>query len=195
MTMTKSQVTEHANQAERGHLGSLGALLREIGGDELSEGAGNGVNGTAALYKTGVLRTGKIIKTAILMDLTGLRSTAAGDIIGDDGTSEPCHIGRLSKQVNGTIFSGRVTCLEVPAGGTPDIDLHAADEGTGSEDDAISGLTNTELTNGGAHTLGDVDELTALPSAGQYLYLVAGATLDADYTAGKFLIELEGYDD
>lgn len=194
MTMTSSQIRQLAAQAQRGHRKSIGDLGREIGGHTLDVVAGNGINGIAAIYKTGVQRIGDIIKTAILIDLTGLRSTALGDIIGDDGTSEACHIGRITTPKNGIIVSGRVTCLEAPAGGDPDIDLYAADEATGTEDDAISGLTETQLTNGGDHTLGGVDVLTALPGAGQYLYLVAGATTDADYTAGKLLIELEGYE-
>lgn len=194
MTFKSAEVKEHAGQAERGHLLSLGALLRDIHGHPLKTEAGSGVRGIAALYKTGVFRCGDLIKTSIFVDIAGLRSTAAGDIIGDDGTSDPCHIGRISSDESGDIVAGTVTCLEVPTGGDPDIDLFAANEGTGSEDDAISGLTETQLTNGGDHVLGGVDVLTAFPTTGQYLYLVAGALTDADYTAGKFLIELLGYE-
>jgi hypothetical protein len=37
--------------------------------------------------------------------------------------------------------------------------------------------------------------ITAVPAANEYLYLVQGDAVgtDADYTAGKFLIELYGY--
>lgn len=174
------------------------AAFVDSGGNEvfaankLTNEAGSGVKGVAAIYETGVQKFGGIAKTTIVIDLTGLRSTAAGDIIGDDGTSNPCHIGQLPADECGTIFAGTVKCLEVPTGGDPDIDLYAADEGTGVEDAAITTLAETQLTNGGDHTLGGEDVLTAFPTDGQYLYLVAGAVTDADYTAGKLVIELYG---
>lgn len=155
--------------------------------------AGTGIStGTGTIHKTRVLNTADVFETVIAIDLTGLRSTAAGDIIGVDGTSLDCHIGQITAAKNGTILYGTVTCLEAPAGGDPDIDLYSATESTGSEDDAISGLTETQLMNSGAHTIGKVTTLTAVPAAGEYLYLVAQATTDADYTAGKFEIRLIG---
>ena len=67
-------------------------------------------------------------------------------------------------------------------------------EGTGVEDAPISGLVETLLVNTGDHTLGSVNVFTGMPVAGQYFYLVAGATTDADYTAGKLLVEMESYE-
>lgn len=196
MRMTVDQAKQHAQNAGRGDLGSLESVLRSMLDGEvrnpLGVEAGAGVDGVAETYETHVERIGDLIRTTIFIDLTGLRSTAAGDIIGDDGTSEDCHIGRLDKSQVGDLIAGSVLCLELPAGGDPDIDLYAADESTGSEDDAISGLTETQLTDGGDHAAGDRDAMTALPGDGQYLYLVAGALTDADYTAGKLLIELWG---
>ena len=89
-----------------------------------------------------------------------------------------------------------MTCLEAPGAGEPDIDLYAADEATGTEDAAITALTETALLLAAADwTIGDQKILTAMPPADDYLYLVgSGAGTDATYTAGKFLIELEGYD-
>lgn len=162
-------------------------------GSKLVTEAGTGVKGIAAAYATSVSRVGGLIYTKIFIDLTGLRSTAAGDIIGDDGAGTPCHLGQITSDECGTIVGGTVTCLEAPTGGDPDIDLYSADEATGVEDAAITSLTETQLTNGGDHVIGDVDVMTAFPTAGQYLYLVAGATVvGADYTAGKLMIELVG---
>lgn len=161
-----------------------------VSADDMAEGAG--FTGTGATIEHRVSKVGDLIKTEILIDLTGIRSTAADDIIGDDGTTDPCHIGQITAAVNGTIFAGRIACLEAPAGGDPDIDLYSAVEGTGSEDDAISGLTGTQLLNAGDHAADAFKSLTAYPAADEYLYLVAGATTDADYTAGILLIELWG---
>jgi len=51
------------------------------------------------------------------------------------------------------------------------------------------------VTAAGAWTLGLTKGLSAIPAANQYLYLCGGeAGTAATYTAGKFLIELEGYE-
>jgi hypothetical protein len=160
---------------------------------QLATLAGTGITtGTGTVYKTSISRSGSIITTSILIDLTGLRSTAADDIIGVDGTALPCHIGQITTAESGAIIAGRITCFEAPTGGDPDIDLYSAVEATGVEDAAITSLDETQLVNSGDHTLGSVKILTAMPAANEYLYLVAGATTNADYTAGILLIELIG---
>ena len=157
--------------------------------------AGTGITGgTGTVYRSSVIREGGVIKTTILIDLTGLRSTANGDIIGVNGTSNVCHIGQITAARNGTILAGRMTCFETPAGGDPDINVHSATEGTGVEDGAISDLTETLLVNSGDLSTGTVVIFTGVPAADEFLYLTLGATTDADYTAGKLLIELFGYE-
>ena len=156
--------------------------------------AGAGFTGGAALFGQGAIKFGSIFYTAIAVDLTGIRSTGANDIIGINGTALVCHLGQITAERNGTIVGGKVTCLEVPAGGDPDIDLYYATEATGVEDGAIGDLTETALTNGGDHTLGGIDYFSAggAPAANSYLYLVAGDATDADYTAGRLIIEMWG---
>jgi|TARA_Y100000015_G_scaffold37850_1_gene40184 hypothetical protein len=157
--------------------------------------AGTGITGgTGTIYRSSVQRVGGIITTRILIDLTGLRSTASGDIIGVNGTSNVCHIGQITAARNGTILTGSMECFEAPAGGDPDINVHSATEGTGVEDGAISSLTETLLVNAGDATLGSKVYFTAVPAADEFLYLTLGDTTDADYTAGKLFIELMGYE-
>ena len=48
--------------------------------------------------------------------------------------------------------------------------------------------------NSGDLALGTKVYFTAVPAADEFLYLTLGATTDADYTAGKLLIELKGYE-
>ena len=163
----------------------------------LSTTAGTGITtGTGTVYANTAVKTGGIYHTQILLDITGLRSTGANDIIGVDGTALPCHIGQVTAARNGTILAGKMTTFETPAGGDPDIDLYFATEGTGVEDGAIGDLTETQLINAGDHSIGDVHTFAAgvVPAADSFLYLVAGAATDADYTAGRFLIEMWGYD-
>ena len=164
-----------------------------IGGTNGTPGAGIS-DGTGTVFKSSIERVGDIIRTTVLIDLTGLASSTTDlDIIGT-GT-EPAYLGQITAANNGTVFSGRVKCLEAPVGGVTDIDLYSATEATGVFDGGIAALTETAiLTSGGAWTLGTSTELGALPAADQYLYLTGGAAgTAAAYTAGKFLIELEGY--
>lgn len=165
--------------------------------ESMTNGApGAGISGgTGTVFKSSVIRIGDIIRTSFLIDLTGLSSSTTDlDIIGQ-GT-DPAYLGQITAAKNGTILTGRMTCLEVPVGGADDVDLYAATEGTGKFDGGIAALTETALvTAGGSWTLGATKALGAVPAANSYLYLTGGAGgTAAAYTAGKFLIELEGYE-
>ena len=168
--------------------------VASLDANTMSVEAGTGITtGSGTVYRSSVIREGGVITTQILIDLTGLRSTGSGDIIGVNGTALVCHIGQIVAATNGTILTGSMECFEAPGGGDPDINVHSATEGTGVEDGAIGSLTETLLVNAGDATLGSKVYFTAVPAADQFLYLTTGAATDADYTAGKLLIELKGY--
>ena len=152
---------------------------------------GTGITaGTGTICKVNGGLSGGIYRVTILVDLTGLNSGGtAGDIIGVNGTANPCYIALLPDMV---VLGGRMTCLETPAGGDTDIDLYSATEGTGVEDQAISALTETQIINAGTQSVGTVTYFAADPVANTYLYLVGQSTSDATYTAGRFLIEIFG---
>ena len=157
--------------------------------------AGAGITGgSGTIYESSVTEDGGIVTTRILIDLTGLgTSTTDLDIIGVGASV--AHIGQITTARSGIIDAIRMTCLETPATGADDIDLYSAAEGTGVFDGAIGSLTETALiTSGAAWTNGRVLGSTAVPAAGEYLYLVNGeAAVVGTYTAGKFLIELFGH--
>lgn len=154
--------------------------------------AGIGITGTAAVFATSVDTFGLVIKTTILIDLTGLNSGGtADDVIGADGAGV-AHLGQITAALNGTIFAGRLTCLETPATGDDDINVYSATEATGVEDTAISALDETALCNSGDLTAGTM-VLLANPAADQYLYLTGGTgDADATYTAGILMLEFWG---
>tara|TARA_R110001583_G_C5496978_1_gene395367 strand:+ start:67 stop:687 length:621 start_codon:yes stop_codon:yes gene_type:complete len=159
-----------------------------------------GIEGTAELYITQVERfksdnstNVNIVKTTILIDLTGLKDGGtAGDIIGKDG-SGVAYICQVTTANQGTIFGATMTCLETPAGGSTDIDVYSATEGTGVNDTVIGDLTESQRINGGNAAAGTVSAGGSI-GADKYLYLVSQGTGDATYTAGRFVIELIGYD-
>ena len=162
--------------------------------------ASAGIEGTAAVYVTQVTRLKSdvdtnvnIVKSTIMIDLTGLKDgDTAGDIIGKDGDGV-AFIGRVTTANQGTVFGVTMTCVETPAGGSTDIDLFSATEGTGVNDTAIGDLTETQIINAGAASAGTVVAGGDI-AADQYLYLVSQGTGDATYTAGRFLIEITGFD-
>lgn len=156
--------------------------------------AGTGITaGTGTVHGAMVEPFGNVVRTTIVMDLTGLNcGGTADDIIGVNSAAN-CHIGQITAAVNGTIFAGYMTCLEAPTTGDPDIDIWAAAEATGAEDSAISALTSeTKLVDSGDLTLGSVDVLTAFPEDGEYLYLTCGVSTAGTYDAGKIEIVLYG---
>ena len=157
--------------------------------------AGTGITaGTGTIYRADVQKLGNIFHTRILIDLTGLASSGSGDIIGKAATANS-HIGQITAAVNGTVLSGKLTCMEAPAGGDPDINLWYADEATGTEDAAITGLTNqVQMCDSGDLALGSMVSIPTPPAADKYIYMVTGAATDANYTAGKILIEFFGYE-
>jgi hypothetical protein len=179
---------------------TTGAITITSGNKMATEAIGSaGIEGTAEVYITQVERLKSdtstnvnLVKTTIMIDLTGLHSTASGDIIGKDGDGI-AYIGRVTTANQGTVFGVTMECFETPAGGDPDINLHSATEGTGVEDTAISDLTETLIINGGDAAAGTRTAGGTI-AADQYLYLTAGATTNADYTAGRLVITILGYD-
>lgn len=157
--------------------------------------AGAGITGgTGAVYRSTVVKIGDVIRTQIFLDLRGLgTSTTDLDIVGVGASV--AHLGQITTAINGVIFAGQMNCIEVPATGADDLDLYAATEGTGVFDGGIAALTETALlTSGGAWTRAP-KLLTAMPVADSYLYLTNGeAGTVGTFTAGRFLIELQGYE-
>ena len=171
--------------------------LSSLEGNVFSAGAG--IEGIALVYSTSILRIGKLIKTEIFIDLTGLNSQAQDlDIIGDDGTGE-AWIAQLTEELNGTIYKAQMSCFELPATGDPNIDLYEAVESTGVEDTLISALDETVLltsqSDGSDWASGDSFAHAAITTAGEYLYLVQGDATGTDgtYTAGQFWLEFWGW--
>lgn len=165
-------------------------------GSTIEMTAGAGVAG-AESYASSVSTEGGIITTRIVVDLTDLvGSTTDLDIIGDSAAAN-AHFGQITAALNGTIVGGRVTCLEVPAGGADDLDFYSSSVGTGTENviitDAALGTETALVTSGGAWTSGAVKGMTTVPPADDYLYIVNGeASVPGTFSAGKFLIELYG---
>ena len=196
-TAATGAITENTTIDSSGNVSAGGTLSvtgrSTLTGNTIATTAGTGITtGTGTVYQAGVIKIGEVFHTTILIDLTGLASSGSGDIIGKDSTANS-HIGQITAAVNGTVLGGKLTCLEAPAGGDPDINLWYADEATGTEDAAVTGLTNqVQICDSGDLALNSVVSLATV-AADKYLYMATGAATNADYTAGKLLIEFWGY--
>jgi hypothetical protein len=196
-TAATGAITENTTIDSSGNVSAGGTLSvtgrSTLTGNTIATTAGTGITtGTGTVYEAGVIKIGEVFHTTILIDLTGLASSGSGDIIGKDSTANS-HIGQITAAVNGTVLGGKLTCLEAPAGGDPDINLWYADEATGTEDAAVTSLTNqVQICNSGDLALNSVVSLATV-AADKYLYMATGAATNADYTAGKILIEFWGY--
>jgi len=162
--------------------------------DQLSVAASVGITaGVGTIYRNSVERSGDIIATRILVDITGLgSSTTLLDIIGTDGVS---HLGQITTAENGIIWGGTMVCLEAPLTGVTDIDLYVATVGTGAFDADVTALVETVVVDSAAAwTLGRSLPLAAdAVAANSFLYLCNGAAgTVGTYTAGRLLITLFG---
>ena len=161
--------------------------------------AGVGITaGTDTLFGTSVTRSGSVFHTVIIIDLDGLTSTATDDDIIGVAATGAAHMGQITAAANGTIFMANIRCIELPAGGQPDIALWSAGSAAGVQGTLITALaTDVELIqsqgDGTAWAAGDDLNIATYPVADTWLYLVSdGAITTGEYTAGKFIIEFWG---
>ena len=108
-------------------------------------------------------------------------------------TGGAAYIGRNVVATNGVLFKVEVTCIEVPTGGDADI-LFVAGSAADEAFDATVADTQTIADGTGDWTLGETVVLTAPAAiaANYYYYMTQGASDDATYTAGQFLLRFYG---
>ncbi len=171
----------------------LNRLDADLASNLLTRGAGVD---TAESYAAGIERFGSLIITRIVIDISTLIGSATDlDIIGESAAVD-CHWGQITTAKSGTLIAGSVTCLEVPAGGTADLDFYSSDVGTGTQDviitNAALGTETALVTSGGSWTAALTKAMTSLPTANDYLYITNGAAAGGTFSAGKFVIMLYG---
>lgn len=155
---------------------------------------GAGAIGTAVAPVTyRYTRNGTII-TEIKVDLTGLDSSGTeNDVIGLS-TGGAAYLGRYVVATCGIVYRIEMSCLEIPLTGDADVILVAGSAADEAFDDTVA--NSAALCDGtGDWALGEtiVNNAPAALAANYYLYLTQGATDDATYTAGQFLIRLYGH--
>ncbi len=179
-------------------------------GESLTSTAGAGMGSNIGSQSR--FRQGELITTDITIDLaaaagathsfsttgTGTTAVKAIGVSSSGGTHSNAHI----MQVNGTssandavgiVVAAELICVEAPLGGEDHIGVWYATNASGSGNDMLGG--GVALIAAADQALGtdgeNLDVGTDLDD--KYLYLVSSGSTDADYTAGKFVLRLYGY--
>lgn len=197
---TLAEANEFAAQASRGALSALGNILRALADDSVRDIpiAGTGITaGTGTIYQSSVHKRGGVITTQILVDVTGLTSADSDlDVLGIEDTANPCHIGRITPAINGTILGGTMQCLE-DLDGVTDVGIYSAASGVLVYEDLITDeAAEVVIVTPIVQVLaGGAIPIAGVPVANHYLYMVNGAADTPEiFAAGKFLLTLYGYD-
>lgn len=135
---------------------------------------------------------GRLYRTTILIDLTGIASVnTADDVIGLGSATAYVH--QYDTDESGTCIAAFLRVFETPATGDADIDVFSATVGTYVLSDASAGLTGYAKLLDGA-TLARDDDLafTALPADGAYIGLASGTGAAGTYTAGILALTFIG---
>lgn len=154
---------------------------------------GAGAIGTGAAPKTYRWVENGVIITRIKIDLQGLTcGGSADDVIGLALGTPPAYIGRNVVATNGVIFKVEMSCIEVPAGGDPDINLVAGSVGTNVYDTAVTNAA--VILNSGDLAAGvTIQSLVPSITANYYYYLTCGTSTAAAYTTGQVIITTYGH--
>ena len=178
-------------------------------GEALTSTAGAAMEGNIGSQTR--LRDGEIIATDITIDLASSAgaahsfSVASANVnIGTTAigvsSSSGVHGNAQVMLINGTasaadsigvLTGGELMCVETPAGGGAHIGLWYGTNATASGDDMLGG---TVLAAVGPRVVGSSEALDPdIDLDNKYLYLVHSGSGAANYTAGKFVIRLYGY--
>lgn len=115
--------------------------------------------------------------------VTAAAGAAADLIIGVDGIA--ASLGQFTAANFGTVLSLKMECLELPLGGTADIDLYANSAGTLLAGGAAVG---TMIIEGAIWEIGEVKYHDGVFTEGGHMYLASGDNNPGTYTKGKFLL-------
>ena len=178
-------------------------------GEALTSTAGAAMEGNIGSQTR--LRDGEIIATDITIDLassagaahsfsvasgvSAIGTTAIGvsSSSGVHGNAQVMLINKVGADADsiGVLTGGELMCVETPEGGGEHIGLWYGTNATASGDDMLGG---TVLAAVGPRVVGSSEALDPdIDLDNKYLYLVHSGSGADNYTAGKFVIRLYGY--
>ena len=169
-------------------------LVANVSGVLQAAEHGAGAIGTSSFGAPRTYRKIKdgVIITQVIIDITGLYDGGtANDAIGL-ATADYCYIGKNVVATNGIIFKAELSCIEVPAGGDPDINIVENTSGTIAGDAAV-GTAYVSGDSGDLAAGNTIQLLTPAVTADYYYYLAIGTSTGATYTAGMLIFTTWGH--
>ena len=178
-------------------------------GEALTSTAGAAMEGNIGSQTR--LRDGEIIATDITIDLAssagaahsfsvasavavaGTTAIGVSSSSGVHGNAQVMLINKVGADADsiGVLTGGELMCVETPTGGGEHIGLWYGTNATASGDDMLGG---TVLAAVGPRVVGSSEALDPdIDLDNKYLYLVHSGSGADNYTAGKFVIRLYGY--
>ena len=182
----------------------VGASLKGTSTVTYGDGA---LSGSTTAPTTKVVTVNGEIITTITVDLTNLSASGAvGKIVGNeeaaaDGTA-PAYLMQWSTTTNGVMYKAEMSCVEVPAGNATLLDFDLETDDVALEQGADPSTNNVViLAAAGNFAQGTTIQDLSVGDIGndQYIYIITGAAIgatgDAQFSAGKFVIKFYGYVD
>ena len=180
-------------------------------GEKLTSTAGAAIEGNIGSQTR--VRDGEIIATDITIDLGSSKGAAhsfsvagaagatstitAIGVSSSSGTHGAAQLMQINKNGSeadaiGVLTGGELMCVEAPTGGNAVIGVYAGAAVTSSADPMT--LNANQIIAPTTMVLGkNVGIAPDVDMDNKYLYLVSSGSTDADYTAGKFVLRLYGY--
>jgi len=173
---------------------AINANTEARSGTTLAAEHGAGAIGTYAAPATTRRTINGTIITEIKVDLTGLDSSGNGDhVIGlaSPGTGA-AYVGKNVVATNGVLYRVEVICVELPATGDADILFVVGSAADETFDDTVAD-TSTLADGTGDWAAGQIVTINGAVSANYYYYMTQGASDNAAYSAGQFIIRTYGH--
>ena len=179
-------------------------------GEALTSTAGPAMSGNIGTQSR--LRQGELITADITIDLASSKGAAHSFSVagaagaattitvvgvssssGTHGNAQIMHLNATASGADaiGVLTAGELMCVEEPAGGGVTLGVYYGPALSASGADMLGGTALAALGTQvvGKNTVMDVD----VDIDNKYLYLVHSGSAAADYTAGKFVLRLYGY--
>lgn len=163
-------------------------------------------SGSVTAPKVRVANVNGAIITTIQLDLQGLSgSSSPAQVIGnaearDGAGASPCYLYQHLNAVNGILYKAEMSCLETIAGGAANNNFCISGSEVALEEhgDTVAGSAYLAFSGSYLTANSTVIDNFVNSSDESYMYLTsntAGAVTPAQFSAGKLVIRLYGYED
>ena len=163
------------------------------------------VSGSTTAPVTRITQQNGEVITTITLDLTNLSSSGEnGKIVGNKEAAAdsvaPAYLMQWNTNTHGICYKVEMACVEIPAGNGTFLDFNLETDDAALEMGGDPSTNNVTILDAGGNFAAGTTKQNLVVGAlanNQYIYVVngaaPGATGDAQYTAGQFVIKFHGH--